>query len=198
MMSREALRERQRQVREDAILDAADELLSEQGYAEMSMDELAARAGVSKATLYQHFPSKEDLVVAGLVRAMRRGAAAIDAADPSLPAIKRLELMIRRGLERKATCMFPMSEMMPGSLRHHPRLEDERCRMADKLTRMVEAAKAEGSIAPELSTPVIVFALRQLFQAPYGDLLSTGQCTPAELSGTLVTMLFDGLRSKPE
>src|SRR5829696_7481286 len=49
------------------ILDSAVELVGRQGLAELSMDELAAAAGVSRATLYRLFPGKEALFAA-LVR----------------------------------------------------------------------------------------------------------------------------------
>jgi AcrR family transcriptional regulator len=49
------------------ILDSALELVGRHGLAELSMDELAARAGVSRATLYRLFPGKEALF-AELVR----------------------------------------------------------------------------------------------------------------------------------
>lgn len=49
--------------RDDAILDAARELLVERGYENMTMDAVAERAGAGKATLYRRWSSKTDLVV---------------------------------------------------------------------------------------------------------------------------------------
>jgi AcrR family transcriptional regulator len=49
-----------------AILDAAMELLLEQGLQAMNMDQLAERAGVSKATIYRWWPSKELLALDAL------------------------------------------------------------------------------------------------------------------------------------
>lgn len=43
------------------ILDAGRELFLAQGFADTSMDQVTARSGVSKATVYNHFPSKEKL-----------------------------------------------------------------------------------------------------------------------------------------
>ena len=45
----------------------------------MSMDELAARVGISKPTLYSIFPTKEDLLVETIVHGMDRVAAVIQA-----------------------------------------------------------------------------------------------------------------------
>jgi TetR/AcrR family transcriptional repressor of mexJK operon len=47
-----------------AILDAAGELFLAQGFAAVSMDAVARQAGVSKATLYAHFPGKDALFAA--------------------------------------------------------------------------------------------------------------------------------------
>jgi TetR/AcrR family transcriptional repressor of mexJK operon len=45
----------------EKILDAAGQLFREQGYGAVSMDQIARDAGVSKATVYAHFESKERL-----------------------------------------------------------------------------------------------------------------------------------------
>ena len=51
-----------------AILAAAAELLLERGLAAVSMDAVAARAGVSKATIYRWWPTKETLALDALYR----------------------------------------------------------------------------------------------------------------------------------
>jgi TetR/AcrR family transcriptional regulator, mexJK operon transcriptional repressor len=56
-----------------AILDAAEALFLRQGFSGASMDEIAARAGVSKQTVYAKFSSKEALFVA-MVRGMTHAA----------------------------------------------------------------------------------------------------------------------------
>ena len=45
-----------------AIIDAANELLEERGFVELTIDEVAQRAKVSKATIYRRWPSKGTLV----------------------------------------------------------------------------------------------------------------------------------------
>jgi AcrR family transcriptional regulator len=50
----------------ERILDTAYELFSRRGVRDVGVDELIERAGVAKATLYRHFPSKDDLVIAFL------------------------------------------------------------------------------------------------------------------------------------
>jgi AcrR family transcriptional regulator len=54
------------------ILDTAYELFSRRGVRDVGIDEVIERAGVAKATLYRHFPSKDDLVIAFLERREQR------------------------------------------------------------------------------------------------------------------------------
>ncbi|TMC17177.1 MAG: helix-turn-helix transcriptional regulator, partial [Chloroflexi bacterium] len=51
-----SLKEKQRREREELIIQAAEEVLQEKGYYETSMDEIAARVGIAKGTIYTHFP----------------------------------------------------------------------------------------------------------------------------------------------
>jgi AcrR family transcriptional regulator len=48
------------------ILDVAYELFTRRGVRAVGVDEVINRSGVAKATLYRHFPSKDDLVLAVL------------------------------------------------------------------------------------------------------------------------------------
>ena len=56
-----AKRERRKEARPGELLEAALELFVEKGYAATRSEEVAARAGVSKGTLFLYFPSKEEL-----------------------------------------------------------------------------------------------------------------------------------------
>ena len=53
---------------DDRITAAAAELLLERGFDKTTVDEVAARAGVGKATVYRRWPSKEDLAVSAMER----------------------------------------------------------------------------------------------------------------------------------
>jgi AcrR family transcriptional regulator len=55
----------------ERILETADRLFYGQGIRAMGVDTLAAEIGISKRTLYNHFPSKDALIVAYLQRRLR-------------------------------------------------------------------------------------------------------------------------------
>ena len=63
---------------DEAILEATVALYGDLGFAGLSMDAVAARAGVSKATIYRRYPSKVDLVMAAAVRLAEREHPAVD------------------------------------------------------------------------------------------------------------------------
>jgi AcrR family transcriptional regulator len=52
----------------DLILDGVDVLLAKFGYKKMTMDDVARQVGIGKGTIYLHFPSKEELVLAHIDR----------------------------------------------------------------------------------------------------------------------------------
>ncbi|WP_442893130.1 TetR/AcrR family transcriptional regulator [Amycolatopsis sp. VC5-11] len=56
---------------ENALLDAAWEVLVEQGYHGFTYETVAARAGTSKPVLYRRWPQREDLLIATLARHWR-------------------------------------------------------------------------------------------------------------------------------
>ena len=57
-------RQQNRIEREKRLLDAALKIFSEKGFVSASMDDIAAEAGLTKPTLYQYFPSKDELFTA--------------------------------------------------------------------------------------------------------------------------------------
>ena len=71
-------RERRKEARPGELLDAALDLFVEKGFAATRSEEVAARAGVCKGTLFLYFPSKEELFKAvvreNMVRHQTEGA----------------------------------------------------------------------------------------------------------------------------
>jgi AcrR family transcriptional regulator len=62
----------------DHLVDTALALFTEGGYHAVGIDTVLARAGVAKMTLYNHFASKEDLIVAALARKAEQSAQGLE------------------------------------------------------------------------------------------------------------------------
>jgi TetR/AcrR family transcriptional regulator, cholesterol catabolism regulator len=75
---------RNRAARQDSrrsdLLDAAAKLFRERGYHDTSMRDVAGAAGMLAGSIYYHFESKEDMLLAVYETAMRRAAEAVDEA----------------------------------------------------------------------------------------------------------------------
>jgi len=77
------------QHRREELLDTAAARFAEKPYEDVHVEDVAARAGVSRALLYHHFPSKRDLYVAIFKRASNRFLARVSP-DPQLPLAEQL------------------------------------------------------------------------------------------------------------
>ena len=74
-----------------AILDAAKRLFVAQGFDGVSMDQIAAEAGVSKLTVYSHFGDKESLFSEAVRAHCEQGMpASLFVAEPEKPLRERL------------------------------------------------------------------------------------------------------------
>ncbi|MFE7193763.1 TetR family transcriptional regulator [Kitasatospora sp. NPDC057541] len=86
-----SLAERKRQLVVDELTEAAFGLLTTQGFDAVTVDEIAAGAGVSKRTFFRYFASKEDVIVrflAELGAGIRAELAARPAAEPPSAALR--------------------------------------------------------------------------------------------------------------
>jgi AcrR family transcriptional regulator len=197
-----SLRERRKQMLRDEILDAARALLAEKGYAAMSMDELAAQVGISKPTLYSHFPNKtkDDIVVATALREMERFAALIEAGSVEQTPLQRLIWVMRKliQLHREKDHM----ELRPWT----PEIFKLLCSREEALACMrrieagiialIQAGIANGEIDPSLDPAIVASAFYALGNAMrFGRLSRGGLSNPAGAADTLATIFERGVRA---
>lgn len=90
-------RRRRKDARPAELVAAAADLFSEKGFAATRLDDVAARAGVSKGTLYLYFDSKEALFKAvireGIVPALEEGEAMLERFEGSAAELLRSLLL---------------------------------------------------------------------------------------------------------
>jgi AcrR family transcriptional regulator len=194
------LRERRRQMLRDEILQAAGTLMHEKGYAAMSMDELASQVGISKPTLYSHFTTKEELVVAAVSYWFDRVTEAVTAdATPRSP-LQQLAFILRTvvqiQVDRGALSPRPWAPELFQLLCQHSRVRDRLDQIDTSVKQLVHEARACGEINPALDPVVIVrvfFTLLHTLKAPM--LFEVGQPEPSAVADTLATIFERGVRA---
>ncbi|WP_371656081.1 MULTISPECIES: TetR/AcrR family transcriptional regulator [unclassified Streptomyces] len=152
----------------DAILRAALDLLARQGYVRMTLDQVAAAAGVSKSTIHLRWKTKADLLTAALA-AVRTA----DAPPPSGDVRTDLVDILRdfaatiaqvNGMALIGTCLA--EEDHTPELLALLRARSVLPRRA-LLREVLERAREEGSIRPDTDLEAAVSALIGPFYADY-------------------------------
>jgi AcrR family transcriptional regulator len=86
----------------EAILDATDRLLVTRGFRKVTIDDIAAEAGVSRRTVYMYFPSKEEVGLSSIDRVVATTYAHLEAlaAGKGDPARIVRKILVERVLRR--------------------------------------------------------------------------------------------------
>lgn len=84
--------------RREQLLAAGARLLAERPYDEVSIEEIARAADVSKGLLYHYFPTKKDFIIAAIERGQEE-LAELTAPDPDLPPAEQLGASLDRFLD---------------------------------------------------------------------------------------------------
>jgi AcrR family transcriptional regulator len=199
-----SLRERRRQMLRDEILQAVRVLVAEKGYTAMSMDELAARVGISKPTLYSHFESKEDLIVAAAQQSMERVLAMLATDNQDQTPLQRLVLLLRtifqilldEGLMASQLIMMPELTQLIRS-----REETAVCiqRIDSEITALVKQGIEQGEIAADLNPNAVTLifdGMISIFKTSNIGVFDENRIPdPTVMANTLVTIFERGIRA---
>lgn len=135
-----------------AILDAAAGQFRANGFEASSMDRIAEVAGVSKRTVYNHFPSKDDLFAETLVQLFHTSAAELDLPyRPDLPLRGQLTQLVQAKVATLADPNFlDLSRVAIAEAVHAPeRARAIVARLGEReegVTAWIRAAHADGKL----------------------------------------------------
>jgi TetR/AcrR family transcriptional regulator, regulator of autoinduction and epiphytic fitness len=200
-MAGSSLKEQQQRLREDVILQAVNSLLSEKGYDLMTVDEVAARVGIAKASLYKHFESKEALAAAAMVRLLDTTLQIIAAQPEPAAPIDKLRAVVRWAVRAHLQGEMPSLPSTRSTLRdalikdkaYIERLID----VSERLGRWIDAAQKDGSLAP-LPPELVLYTLYARACDPVGDYLKlSGNYSDDEIVELITTTCFTGLAGRP-
>lgn len=176
-----------------AILCAADRLLARDGYGGVTMEAIAATAGVSKATLYRWWPNKSAVLMEAFVAANGICCAGADTGSVREDLHRRMRGMTAAfsgAMGRTISGMIAeaLADPEAATVFRAQYLAPRRAEAVAALTR----AQQRGQIRPEAALEVAVDAL---YGAVYFRLLTGhGPLTP-EFADALVETLLSGLLS---
>jgi TetR/AcrR family fatty acid metabolism transcriptional regulator len=197
------LKEQWRKARAELILDRAAEIFAEKGYYSTTVDEIAAGAGVAKGTLYQHFPSKDALVVALFERnvALLEQTVA-EVAEMPLAARTRLERVFhyvyleRGGPHTQLLHLFRYTPEVRQALIKQPESLNERLdQVAARIGMILEEGKVEGTFDPAISTPLMQSMFMHTLMFSWRD-QPGDDLAPEEIIAQIGHIFFEGIAIK--
>jgi AcrR family transcriptional regulator len=175
-----------------AILDATLELLAEVGFSALTVEGVAQRAGVGKATIYRRWPSKLPLVVE---------------AFGQLPAFEdvdtgRLEADLKAmlGSYLKNFLATPLATVYPSlaaERRHNPELGELLDPLLRDRRRPLDAALRRAVLRGELAPDLDLELASDLIVGPVAvRLFFRGTTIKPDMVGPMVDMALDGIRRR--
>lgn len=170
-----------------AILDAALTLFAERGFDNVSIDDIAGRAGVSRMTVYRRWTSKAALIAEAI--ASKRGAPEVDVCIRGAPTEQLLDTIAEI---LTAPEMKRIMARLIGASADHPEfmaiywgnyMEPRRAAVLDLLTE----AQAAGQIPRRVDLSVLLDIVAGVIA--YQVLVRPGERTAGELKSQLVAAL---------
>jgi AcrR family transcriptional regulator len=181
-----------RPVRERQLLELAEDLFAERGYAGASMDELARRAGVTKPVVYELFGSKEGLFGACVDRSIERLAADIAAA---VRAESDPESRLRAGglaFIRFAAANRVAWDLMSMGGRFAEQARSVRSSQAELIRELMAEMAAEGTDSHELE--VAAHAINAAYEGVAHWMWAHPEVPIEQVADWIAELLIPGLR----
>ena len=181
---------------DEAILQAALELMASDGYRALTMERVRERSGVGKATIYRRYGSKEELVAAAIVHLNSDVPLPEDTGSIQGDFAATAQIVLAGAAKTGALTLMPrlLSEVV-GEPEMHALFSEHLVEPRRRVVRgIVERAKQRGEIRPEVDTEVAIdlmvgpFIYRLIIAG--GDAAAFGN--PADLLNTVL----DGLRPR--
>ncbi|MBV8619540.1 MAG: TetR/AcrR family transcriptional regulator [Curvibacter sp.] len=190
------------QVREEAIVQTVIRLLGEKGFDAMTVDEVAAAVGIAKASLYKHFPGKEQLAAAAMVHVVRRALQFLQIVPPDISPVDKLKSVVGWAMSLQLADEMPAlpsrnSSLRPVLLGNSDYMEGLRA-LGEQLGAWITEAQAQGLITASLPPQVILYTLYARACDPVVGFLKQGsQFSNAQIVDMVLRSSFEGLNSRP-
>lgn len=178
----------------ERILHAAKAVFAEQGI-ETEVKDIAERAGLGVGTIYRNFPGKHDLLIEIMRGMMGEVSAALGEGEAEEDPIAGIQLALQRMYEVAERHGWLMEAKITGRLPEEvrasipPPYQDRRF---EALVRMLERARASGTVREDVDTPItVVLMFSTIYSLTYGP--ARGGRSTSELAATVIDQLLHGV-----
>jgi AcrR family transcriptional regulator len=185
------------------VLDAAGQIFYEKGYHASRIEDIAARVGILKGSLYYYIDSKEDLLYALSIAGHKKGLATIEEDEATRAADARTRL--GRFIER-------WMDMMPANPEYAPIAENDarylngerraevmemRNDMHRYVRRIIEQGIAEGHFDPATDPGVATNSIYEVLNGTIQWFRPTGRLSHRDVGEFYKALVLRGLRPEP-
>jgi len=187
--------------REDAIIRSVNTMLAQKGFDAMTVDEVAADVGIAKASLYKHFPSKEDLAAAAMVFVMRRAQRYLNELPEEATPFEKIKLVVRWVMSLKLLGEMPslpsQNSILRTALMNNKDYMDGLMDVSERLGAWIEAAQANGDISNKLPAIAVLYTLYARACDPVLEFLKMGDLyTDDQVIDLVMDTCFEGLKAR--
>jgi AcrR family transcriptional regulator len=190
----------------ESILDATDRLLARFGYRKMTVEDIAAEAGIGKGTIYLHFSSKEEVVLSHvdrIVDRLKQQHLAVIARSKHTALERIRQMLLARVLFRFDSIQHYTQSLNDLLAALRPGLLARRARYFEEEARIFAEVLREGRASGEFEFANDLAAARALLEATNGLLpysLSTNELGEREeverRTAAIADLLLRGLLSR--
>ncbi len=202
----QTLRERHRSSTIETVLAAAEQVFADQGLHAAHMGDIAARAGVSVGTLYNHFKDREALL-AGLLEARR--AEMLSLLDEAIraaagrAALERLRVMVETMLIHKSRHRKFLQILLQGEIGRYENTFPSACHMPgatlheiySRVEKVVRQAIKEGALRPGVEGVAPMFLMGMVRPLATRDAMREEQGDPLADAAELFDFFLKGARA---
>jgi AcrR family transcriptional regulator len=179
----------------DAILDVAVGVFLERGYDGASLDDVARAAGITKASVYYHVSSKEELLERGVGRAFDALYAVLD--EPHARSgrpIDRLKHVIQRTIEITVSMLPEVALLLRvrGNTRVERRIVERRRDFDHLMARFFSRAQRAGELRRELDPRLATRLLFGMLNSIIEWYRPEGELDAGDIAESVFRMVFEG------
>lgn len=182
----------------ERILAHATERFMTGGFSRVTMDDISRELGLSKKTLYRHFPGKQDLLMEVIRAELAKLKIRLDEAfdGPRLPFTARFDRLLHAVGAQLAMVRYPLVDDL---YRHAPRVwreieEFRKSYVVNRMEKLLLQGVREGYVRGDLNPHLVVFIINQVAQAAlYPGHMDELGASPAEVFAAVMSLVYHGI-----